>query len=84
MHDGQGEGCIEAVQVGCIEGAAGSIVAAEVGCSEGEVAEVGNTQGGYTDGCIEVEDGSCMSEVLYASLILLYDDWVLGLAVKDA
>ena len=63
-------GCSEAVQVGCSEAAAGSIVAEEVG----------NTQ----DGCIEVEDGSCMSEVLYASLILLYDDWVLGLAVKDA
>ena len=72
------------VRVGCIEGAAGNIVVEEVGCSEGEVEEVGcsegeveevgNTQAGCTDGCIEVEGGSCMSEVLYTLLILLYAD----------
>ena len=61
-------GCSEAVQVGCSEAAAGSIVAEEVG----------NTQ----DGCIEVEDESCMSEVLYALLILLYLDWCIGFSSK--
>ena len=42
-----------------------------IGQCQGVVAEqVGCTQAG----CVEVEGGSCMSEVLYTLLILLYAD----------
>ena len=69
-------------QRGCIRHAAGNIVVEEVGCNI-VAAEVDCSEAGYTDGCIEVEGRSCMSEVLYALLVLLYADWVLGLAVKE-
>ena len=49
----------EGEAVVCIEGVGGCIGVGQAGCSEG---------------CVEVEDGSCMSEVLYALLVLLYDD----------
>ena len=51
----------EGEAVVCIEGVGGCIGVGQAGCSEG---------------CVEVEGegGSCMFEVLYALLVLLYDD----------
>ena len=46
-----------------------------IGQCQGVVAEQVRCSEGYSEGR--------MNEVLYALLILLYADWILGLALKD-